>query len=304
MTFNTAQEAVFISGATELYEVDFGDHVEYYTIMPRTVSFDSGGGANDYLPLPISRGEIRRSAEVGPDELDIALPLNSSMVQYLSEGAHDMITVRIIRGFGDPEISPGNYKAFWFAGLVDNIKYTRQVLQAKLRSIEGLIFDTELPRVRATPGCNNALYGSVCGLDSTLFEQSFTVVEIQRAGTRLRLQPLDPPNSHFDEPDIDNGDGTITPGWYTLGRVWETSYPGGVRHIVGHQWISPQLVCYIEVHAPLPDLAVSDTVVLIPGCDKKRTTCEAKFNNFDNLVAFHRAPGLNPAKHGFTSFYT
>ncbi len=306
MSFKTQQEAVFISGATEMYEVDFGDHVEYYNVSPRTVPFDG----HDYLPLPIARGEVSRNPELGSDELNLSLPLNPTMVKYLGDGAPGLIEIRIIRGFGDPVTQPENYKKYWFIGLLTSIKWVRTTLQATIASKDLLLLISLLPRVRMGPTCNNELYGPVCGLNRDDFRGLFQVLELQRAGTRLRLLPQDAfALAHYQEGDVDAGEGVVTPGYFTLGRAWENGYEAGMRHVVGHTWTSPQSVCFVELHSPIPDLVVNDQLYVAAGCNKD-THCGAslddptsKFNNLANKVSFHRVPKKNPVAVGFIPYY-
>jgi len=45
-------------------------------------------------------------------------------------------------------------------------------------------------------------------------------------------------------------------------------------------------------------LKVGNTVIVTPGCDRKRTTCDVKFLNLVNYVGMPEIPSHNPAVWG------
>jgi uncharacterized phage protein (TIGR02218 family) len=83
-------------------------------------------------------------------------------------------------------------------------------------------------------------------------------------------------------------------GWFDGGEVTFTSGANdGIRMEVKQQENSPDM---LETQLPMPyDVAPGDAFTIVPGCDKTKATCIAKFHNVVNFRGFSFVPGPDDA---------
>ncbi len=125
-----------------------------------------------------------------------------------------------------------------------------------------------MPRHVYQPACQHTLYDKGCNLARSFFARSGVVTG---ASTRSSLATgLTEATGHFDL-------GTIT---FTSG-----ANAGLTRSIKKH--VAGNLVLSSEVPL-LP--AVGDAFVAYPGCDKRSSTCQTKFNNLPHFRGFPYVP--------------
>lgn len=275
MTYELADISTAEGRPYFLYLFTEGDQVWRFT--SRATGWASPAGAiadetEDLLwePSAVSHGSVVQSSDPRRTDLGVSFPLSDPFARrYLGPRGRAVTSLTIFRGH---EQVPLAVVAHWKGRIVSARIVGRRIT---LRC-ESLFASMRREGVRAKYQrlCRHALYARGCRLD---IESFFT------GGTAQARQGL-----------------TITvPEAAALPDGW---FRGGVlRHAGVSGFITGHIGDALTLSGRLPELDVAidtaDTppaVEIAPGCDLRRNTCKAKFNNLLNFGGFPDIPGRNP----------
>ena len=145
------------------------------------------------------------------------------------------------------------------------------------------IFSRRAPRQLMSPSCGTNLFKPRCGVSQANYTATAVVVSV--AGNVLTLGTFGGPGA------AQTGFGGVN--WFALGWVgWTTAglpFRGGCltsTALAGGQ-------IQLTLDTPIP-LAAGAAVTAVPGCDRTRATCIAKFNNLARNRGFPDMPAVDP----------
>lgn len=133
------------------------------------------------------------------------------------------------------------------------------------------LLNINLPRNLYQPGCLNTLFDTAC----TLLAGDFDVAGTAASGSTVTV--------------VNATLGQAT-GYFDLGKIVFTSGAnnGLVRMVKSYTAGSPGTLSLLY---PLPSAPLAgDSFTVYPGCDKLKTTCDAKFNNLANFRGMPYVP--------------
>lgn len=205
----------------------------------------------------LSLGNVVSSPDLARGDLAIVFPLSDSFARrYLGGARQSETALRIWRGH---EGEPGDLAALWMGRITDaqvsgeTIVLTGQDL---LTSIRGAALRRRVQRL-----CDHTLYGTGCALDIEDFFVAATVTA--RTGRVYTAAAA----------------GSADPG----------AYAGGVLRFGSvAAWIEAHDGTALTLSARLPELDAEllegdVSVEIAPGCDRRRETCIARFDNLENF---------------------
>lgn len=248
----------------DLYTITTIQGIEYrytsydYSLVVEGKEFRSDG------PV-ISREGTSQSLGIEVDNLSISIETNEStkfgdvpVAQAFHNGILDGARFKLERIFMDmhtpTDTSTGTLVLF--EGRIVEPELDRYVINASVVSdVDNL--KLQMPRNLYTPGCLNTLFDSACGLLSADFAVN-TTIGANSTPSRI-LCDLSQPQ-----------------GWFTQGVVefLEGANIGIKRTVRLHE--SGALILTL----PLLDMpAIGEAIRVYPGCDKRLTTCDNRFNN-------------------------
>lgn len=310
MSFSTTVAAKALAEESELYEIVFPDHTEYYTSRSRNVTLAANSELNPtiaditYISAPITRDRIKNSQRPAPRQTRLILPVKTDFQTPILYGGLGSIGVNIIRGFGNPTTNPERFSRYWFSGFISELEISGGVLVAKLQTLESVLQQIQVPRPRVATTCIYKLYSTnegtgMCDLVESQYTYTFTVNEVSDGGRSLICTPDDQLNSKIEFDDT-NPAADLSNGHYTLGKIWkftdaDQAYPS---MIIGQEFIpgGPNKVKF-KFHSPVYNVSASspdNKIYASWGCDKKYTTCKNKFSNTSNFLGFNLLPNKNP----------
>lgn len=238
-------------------------------------------GNRVFLSKPIQKGEISESVGLSVDTLDIELFFDSgdtistgvTILQALRNGDFDACITTVERVFSPIAWSYNmssiseDYVLLRFVGRTDIDEIRVNSATLKVKSMTELL-NTKVPKNLYSPSCRNVLYDSAC----TLVRSNFTVIgEITSASTKTTI------NTGLSQADDYFNQGSIT---FTSGNN-----SGSIRAIKAHK------TKVLTVSLPLiKSPSIGDDFIVVPGCDKTKTTCETKFNNLAHYRGFPYIP--------------
>ncbi len=233
-------------------------------------SFARGGSGG--API-VSRGKVRQAATLEVDKIDVTLAGGDSALlgttpigAAAAAGAFDGAFVQVDRAF----LVGGTWELVekWFVGGVGQVVPTSREIQLEVVS-ELELLDRPLPRNVYQTGCGHALFDAGCGLLKTNFSAALSA----GAGATQTTVPAT--------------DGHAT-GYFDLGwLLWTSGANAGVRSAV-KSWVTGGTVT-LMLRLPVAP-AAGDTFTAFAGCDRKKTTCNTKFNNLPRFRGFPFLP--------------
>jgi uncharacterized phage protein (TIGR02218 family) len=227
-----------------------------------------------YIPMPLERGDITQSVGLSVDDVNVTLfctdaPLFGDVTaQHFSLiGGFDNAHIKIELAFmDDAGVFMPNF-VHLFEGSVTDVAMDRSKVDLTVSSVL-IKLDTKVPRVVYQPSCTHSLYDVCCTLNSGDFE----VFGVVGAGSSTRQICFNSASGYFD-----------------LGRITFTS---------GRNRGFSRSACYfnvfdtaVVVNVEFPFMPeVGDEFVIVPGCDKSRSTCRTKFNNEVHFLGWEYMP--------------
>lgn len=242
----------------ELYAFTDGATTWRYTSADRAVT----AMTHTWESAPIGRGSIDETGEIHRAVLAITLPITDAFARgFVSDQADRQVSVTMWS-----EAAADDWAVAW-RGRVVGASISGEVVTLNCESVFTSMRRPGL-RARFTKGCRHALYGRGCGLDPDDFDTAGTVSAV--AGAVVTVTGA---NAQAD-------------GWWVGGML--RGPDGTTRMIVAHAGNN------LTISRAIAGLAVSDAVLIYPGCDHTRGTCHTKFNNVLNYGGFPWIPQVNP----------
>lgn len=273
MSYQTREASVQDGAPIFLYEFVQGEQTWRYTSAAAVFAW----GGHDWTPSALSHSEVSQSNEMAKDGISLKFPRTDAFASQFLGYAPDLVTsVTLRRGHADD----GEFVVYW-RGRVAGSKSSGATISVDCESIFTSLRRSGL-RARFQKTCRHALYGRGCNLDPEDFAVAALITAVSATTITVPDAALQPN------------------GWYLGGMA--RAEDGSLRLISGH--VGSQLTL------SRPILFLSDTptgygnnygnfyggmlVLIYPGCDRLRSTCDAKFNNLDNNGSFPWIPSKNP----------
>lgn len=262
MTYTTEISKIQVPAFAELYEITAKNTVYRVTSFAQ----DQYYNGNAYLARAIKRSELGFSDKLRAVRVRVSAPLTYLFNEYIANAPPELAQVKILRKIVDSDTDIVQL----FLGHVVGITIENNIASAECES-ETRLLRNKVPRYVFQAYCNHMLFDAGC----TLLEGNFSTSAVLTAvnGSQIKAAAFDA------QPD----------GYFRLGYV---RYQNDLRLITQH--VGDTLTLQI----PFPSLAIGTTVTAYPGCDKSFETCQNKFNNLANRLAFDNIPSSNPCIFG------
>lgn len=229
-------------------------------------------GPEPYQPSVVKRGAIVSKVGIEVEELDVEVMDGSQLVggvPFFTAAAQGRLDGARLTIMSIYFLNPAEGLGFVtdFVGAVAPVKVSHGGVKLKVRSdVEKL--NVKMPRYVYQPGCQHTLYDTKCALSKSSFQGLGTVTSGSTATT------------------INSGLAQAA-GYFDLGEVIFTSGANnGLRRSVKSYTPGVHVLSNPLPVAP----AVGDTFTAYAGCDKRRTTCQTKFNNLNRFRGFPYVP--------------
>lgn len=250
----------------ELYTVTMATGAVYrWTDGPAPITFQ--GQTFSALGPIISRGRSKVTAKLEVATLDVTLkgqvllgstPITAAAANGALDGARVLVQTVPMATYGDTSLGA----VVVFEGRVSGVRpSTTEVVLSLKSDLETL--NTAWPRNLIQPGCTNQLFDAGCQVPRSAYLVNGTAT----GGTTSSVVAA------LGRPA----------GWFDLGVITFTSGALiGVQRAV-KAWDGTTLTLGL----PLPALPAGCAFQIVPGCDKTKGTCGAKFSN---LARFRGCP--------------
>lgn len=252
--------------------------------QPVTVVSQYDGLSHTFNPtFPFSRGETKLVIGTEVDSLRVTLspdpvanllggiPWPAAAAVGALDNAEVLLEKCIMATFG--VTTPGTLILFW--GMVGSPQLSRSTIILDVQS-DLILLQSQFPRNIYQPGCLNTLFDAAC----TLSRAAFLVASHANAGSTVA--------------SINTALGQAT-GYFDLGTITFTSgvldgMTRQVRSFVNAGGVVVPMIAFPDVPAN------GDTFDIVPGCDKKLTTCNVKFTNLAHFRGLPVIPAAETAR--------
>lgn len=269
----------FVNAATQLIMADLYTIVQADGTTYRNTSAEVPVTVNSKVfgvGPKIARSAIKQSVGITVDTLsldiyaeDTVLLGSTPLIQAFALGMLDNARIVVERCYLSDPITPVG-TLMRFSGRVGDVGTERGHATVEVRS-DLELFDVMIPAGVYQPSCRNTLYDMNCALSRASFVVNRTVT-VGSTSSRLTFQVA---TSTMPAPD-----------YLALGvaKCTAGANAGISRTIKRHTVTGSDSL--VEVIQPWPNaVAAGDTFALVPGCDKKNTTCSTKFSNIVHFAA-------------------
>lgn len=261
------------------------NHPTAFTIANLPARFVTASNPQEFTPAQINHGSVQRSDGFEAQSFDVTARI-ASVQQYSRFIMFAMIprlevnVIKVVAGAAEGGAAEWGVDAMIVQnGLVENFSFEAHEISVRCTP-EPFLNSQVVPRWRFTRTCNRKLYGADCGVDRTSFQHSnaITALDIDLRQVTISGQKAGSSDDYFNN-------GVIT------------HTPTGVKtSILDHQNVGGNTV--VTLQSWIPELSVTDNVVLNAGCRHNFEDCDLKFSNSANFGGFRSVPSLNPALHG------
>ncbi len=260
---------------TDIYDITLGTGEKLYlTPYGGTYTKLPKIDGNEYQTVPITRTKVSYHTDLQVDTVDISLGIHAftisgkTIIEAIQLGWFD--NAEVIINIINPAMV--TEKREIFRGQVGKgIKFNRKTAKPSVTSTLDMLKQT-IPKIIYQEQCNHRLFDSYCGLSKASYKQTGTA---DTGSTKTKI--IDAVFNYATNPS----------GYFILGEIKMTSGDnnGVSRTIRLHNDGNA------EVYHPFDfDVAAGDTFEVYPGCDKSGKTCDEKFNNYVNSLAFEYIP--------------
>jgi uncharacterized phage protein (TIGR02218 family) len=222
----------------------------------------------------IKRSHLSTKVGTEVDSLTVTLQVNPGAVAagvplaaFALQGGFDGARLRVERFFASGWGVPPAGSLGMFEGRVADVDASATQVQMQVKS--GLeVLNIKLPRNLYTASCGHSLYDGGCRVQRS----QFTVQGQAGAGSDRRFVAAATAEAA---------------GYFEQGAITFTSGPnaGQVRTVRSHGSEG------VGVVFPFPYVPQEgDAFEIVPGCDRRRSTCESKFGNLQNFRGFPFIP--------------
>ena len=241
-----------------------------FTDHDRVLTFDG----TDFEPESgFAASEVRSGSDLSVDAQDAEGVLRSDRITEtdIIDGRWDAAQVELWRvNWADT-----SQRVLMRLGAVGQIRRGRMAFVAEVRSLAHLLGQTVGRTFQAS--CDAALGDARCGinLENPTYKGSGVVTDLLRDRTFMAT-----------------GLATFSAGWLTSGTITWTSgaNAGRVTEVMAHD-LAGLFTTLTLLEAPVRAIAEGDGFIARAGCDKRLTTCRAKFANTVNFRGFPNIPG-------------
>lgn len=263
----------FVNAATEMLMADLYTVTLVDGTVVRLVSAEVAltiDGNTFSVGPKIVRSSIKQSVGIAVDTLTLDVYAEDSvmfgstpLIQAFSLGQLDNARVIVERCYLSDATTPVG-TLMRFSGRVGDVITERGHARLEVRS-DLDVLDIMIPTAVYQPSCRNTLYDLNCGANRAAFVVARSV-SVGSTASRLTFSVLT--------------SGMSAPDYLALGvATFTTGANAGVSRTIKRHTVSGAN-SVVEVIQPWPHaVAVSDSVSLVPGCDKKASTCTSKFSN-------------------------
>ena len=280
MTFEAFEESTEGSQPIEIYKFTLGAQIFKYTSAEDTITI----GADIYLPIAISRGNLKQGPEERDTVLEIEVPTDNAFAGlYLSIVPGDRAKC-VVQRVQRPDF-PGPEVVTIFTGFVQGVRYTNQGKTATIAAVPTIsVTSRSIPRFTYLSLCNHVLYDTGCKVDET------------------------DPTFLLDNALVTAVSGnTITVAGVAAKGASDFFVSGFVSAFGGsdHRPVLAQSGDVLTLLLPFPSDITGTTVDVLAGCDHTIAVCDSKFftsedltSNVINFGGFAFVPTRNPFETG------
>ncbi|WP_119352945.1 phage BR0599 family protein [Azohydromonas sediminis] len=262
MTLDARERSTQDGSPVELYEFRRGNTAWRYTSAAQS-QLHLG---SEYMPLPMRRSSLERSAELGRSGLRVSMPRDAQVAAaFISAPPADVTLLTIYRRHRDDTET----LAVWI-GRVLNAEWRGSEVELNCEPSYTSLQRTGLRRMYQRT-CTHVLYGTDCKVSAVAFRVSGSVSEVD--GNDISVAAA----------------ASFSAGHFAGGyATWQSGLVTEKRMITAHdaEWLT--------LSAAPAGLFVGAPVMLYPGCDHSLATCATKFANTDNFGGFPFIPTKNP----------
>ena len=261
MTLTTNLAESQQEGMPEFYELTMGTTVERYTSWAEDLLFQG----YVYKAVPIKRSGFSFDVEFGTTTVRIQAIISDILKKYIANFPLEPVYVKMYRALR----SDLDDFIILAIGVLKNVSFNKNEATAVMEANADHL-TARIPNVAYQSGCNHIVFDGGCNLQQVQWKTTLAVTVIANT-----LQGA------FDaQPD----------GYWTGGKV---VFEQDSRLITNH--VGDTIALHVPFDARLKS---GDSVDAYPGCDGKPTTCQNKFDNFDNYLGFPHIPSSNPVMYG------
>jgi hypothetical protein len=226
-----------------------------------------------WLPRPITRDRIQRSAEISRQTLEVQLVATDALAQIF-QAVIPAARVQFTLYRYEPDAVPALRRTL-FVGYVTTARFNQEVCSFEIAPFNQL-FRRQIPRMTYSGVCNHVLYDTRCKVDSTAAINRLTATVSAVNGNVVTI----PGAGSMTDPT------SSTPalgGWVSL------------TDLTDHRTIIAQDGDDLTLHPFGFRTSILGTEVFVQrGCDHLPTTCRDKHNNIPNIGAHPYVPSTNP----------
>ena len=264
------------SGTTTLswcWRITRSDGEEFgFTDHDRALNFDN---TNFEPESGLIASEVRSGTDLAVDAQDAEGVLSSDRITEtdILDGRWDNAAVEVWR----VNWQDTSQRVLLRRGNVGQVRRGRMVFVAEVRSMAHVLNQTIGRIYQAT--CDAELGDERCrvNLNSPAFRGMGSVTSVVR-------------DRAFTASGIDS----FADGLFALGTVeWTSGANAGRRAEAMQHELASGLVTITLLDAPVRGISEGDAFVVRAGCDKRVSSCRAKFNNVPNFRGFPHIPGQN-----------
>jgi uncharacterized phage protein (TIGR02218 family) len=251
--------------------LELGTPIELYEFVQGIKRWNYVSGADEIIRLGqtyrtsnIKRDRIKQSSDPFKDGLSLTFPRDDEFAaQYIGFAPEEVTTLTILRGhYGDPD---SQFTTYW-KGRVVGGKATENEVNVECESVFTSIRRPGL-RAKFEYGCRHTLYLPGCGVNREAYQHIGAVLSVS-GGLVVTV----------------GGSGSFPAGYFTGGMLLTSD--GVARFLIAHT--------SDQVTLARPVAGLTGNVILYPGCDHLKETCNTKFGNLDNFGGFPYIPTRNP----------
>lgn len=268
MSYAASEKSGYGGKPVELYRFTRGITVWTYTSADNPITYNG----EVYAPATIKRGAMPHNDEVTNATLDLFLdPTLDIVTKFISGSTPTPTGVTVMRRHRDELVS--TEQAVLFIGAVGVVEFSEAETHFTCVPIQKSA-QRKVPRWVYQTTCNHMLYDQYCGINPTAytFLGHITVITGRTVTVPEAAGKAD--------------------GYYNGGYLKDGDTYAFIQTHVG-----PQLLLL----AISPALVVGDSVATTAGCDRRQSTCIAKFNNLPNFMGWPYIPVQNPYATSLTA---
>lgn len=268
----------YTSAPIYLYRVTRGELSWHFCSWPETVEVAS----LDWQALNITHGDFTQNSEFTLRPLKISVVTDDPDSPFrvaLDRNVSELTTIEIFET--DFDTLTTDLDAPLYKGRMGRSSFNdKGGIDIELSTILR-IGEAQVPTLMIQRPCNNRLFDTFCGLNAEDFAITGTISAMSD----------DPPSITATEFG-DKATAESDDDWFALGRVLVN---GEIRFCVGQNGNT------LYLNARFRTASVGASAVAYPGCDKRTTTCDVKFDNIENNLGFAVIPNKAPQFEAISS---